>query len=226
MAKQTVWGALKSAIPPQWIANKHETELSLTLKGYDSTIALRSADNPDALRGVGLDFAVLDEYSTIAPVTWTEVIRPALADKQGEALIMGSPRGYNALYDLYSLALEAEQWAAFKFSTAEGGLVAPEEIAAVKATLDPRTYAQEFDADFTQSVNRVFLMFQRKQNVRADLADPGANIPPLPAELASDIIAREAYARRQGELLVGLDFNVSPMAAVIAVKAGDELHVA
>ena len=85
-------------------------------------MALRSADNPDALWGVGLDFAVLDEYSTIDPVTWTEVLRPALADKQGEALFMGSPRGYNALYDLYSQAHEAEQWAGFKFSTAEGGL--------------------------------------------------------------------------------------------------------
>lgn len=201
MAKQTVWAALKSAVPPQWIRHTHETELSLTLRGYESTIALRSADNPDALRGVGLDFAVLDEYSTIDPLTWQEVIRPALADKQGEALIMGSPRGYNHLYDMYTLAQETAHWAAFKFSTAEGGLVAEEEIAAVKETLDPRTFAQEFEADFTQSVNRVFLMFQREHHVRADLQDTGS------------------------DLLIGIDFNVAPMSAVICQKAGDECHV-
>jgi hypothetical protein len=196
-----LWAALKSAIPPRWIARKNETDLSITLKGYESTIALRSADNPDALRGVGLDFAVLDEYSNIDPVTWSEVIRPALADKQGQAIIQGSPRGYNALYALYSQALEADHWAAFKFSTAEGGLVPPEEIEAVRTALDPRTFGQEFDADLAQSVNRVYLMFQREHNVRADLQDAG------------------------GPLLVGLDFNVNPMGAVIGQKAADELHI-
>ena len=200
-AKTVLWSALKSAIPPQWVARKNETDLSITLKSYDSTIALRSADNPDALRGVGLDFAVLDEYSNIDPVTWNEVVRPALADRQGQAIIQGSPRGHNALYDLYSQALEQEQWAAFKFSTSEGGLVSPEEIDAVKATLDPRTFGQEFDADFTQSVNRVFLMFEREHNVRADLQDTG------------------------GDLLIGIDFNVAPMSAVIGVKVADELHI-
>jgi hypothetical protein len=201
LAKQTVWAALKSAIPPRWVATKSEIDLSITLRGYGSTIALRSADNPDALRGVGLNFVVLDEFSNIDHITWSEVIRPALADRQGGALIMGSPRGYNALYDLYSQALETEHWAGFKFSTSEGGLVSEGELAAVKATLDPRTFGQEFLADFTQSVNRVYLMFQREHNVRADIADTG------------------------GPLLVGMDMNVAPMSAILAVKAADELHV-
>jgi hypothetical protein len=200
-AKQILWGPLKSAIPPQWIAQKSEVDLSLTLKGYGSTIALRSADNRDALRGSGLDFCVLDEFSSMDPETWHEVIRPALADKRGHAVIQGSPRGYNALFDLYMAARETPTWAAFKFSTAEGGLVRPEEIDAVKGTLDPRTFAQEFEASFEQSTNRCYMMFSREHNVRDDLHDTG------------------------GPLLIGIDFNVSPMSAVIGQKAGDQLHI-
>ena len=202
MAKTVLWSALKSAIPPQWIASKNETDLSITLKGYGSVISLRSADNPDSLRGSGLDLAILDEYSSIHPDTWHQVVRPSLADKRGHALILGSPRGYNALYDLHSQAQEIEDWTSFHFSTEDGGLVTPAELEAVKATLDPRTFGQEFEADFTTSVNRVYLMFQREHNVRGDVQDQG------------------------GPLLVGIDFNVVPyMSAVIGQKATDELHI-
>jgi hypothetical protein len=202
MAKQILWSALKSAIPPQWIAAKNETDLSITLKGYGSALALRGADNPDSLRGVGLDFAILDEFASMHPEVWPEIIHPALADRRGEALFLGTPRGFaNCLYELWDQAQETEDWAAFKYTTAEGGLVPPEEIEAVRSTLDPRTYAQEFDADFAQSVNRVYLMFSRDQNVRADVHDTG------------------------GDLWIGLDFNVNPMSAVVGTKAGDELHI-
>jgi hypothetical protein len=91
-------------------------------RGLGSTIALRSADNPDALRGVGLDFCALDEFASIDPVTWPEVIRPALADRRGEALILGTPRGFaNCLYELWDQAQDTEGWAAFKYTTAEDG---------------------------------------------------------------------------------------------------------
>jgi hypothetical protein len=196
-----LWPVLKGAIPSRWIASKNETDLSITLKGYGSTIALRSADNPDSLRGSGLDFAVLDEFSSMSPEVWGEIIRPALADKQGGAIIQGSPRGYNHLHDVYTSASETPGWSAFRFSTSEGGLVAPEEIEAVRASLDPVTFGQEFEASFEQSTSRVYLMFSREHNVRADITDTG------------------------GDLLVGIDFNVNPMSAVLGVKAGNELHI-
>jgi hypothetical protein len=58
-------------------------------------ISLRGADNYDSLRGVGLDFVVLDEVADIHPEVWTEVIRPALSDRMGCALFIGTPRGFN-----------------------------------------------------------------------------------------------------------------------------------
>jgi hypothetical protein len=209
-AKQILWGPLKSAIPSEWIARKSEIDLSITLKGYGSTIALRSADNPDSLRGSGLDLAILDEYSSMDPVTWHEVVRPALADKQGHAIIQGSPRGYNSLHNLYVQGQETAGWSSFRFSTFDGGLVSPEEIETIKATLDSRTFAQEFDASFEQSTSRVYLMFSQ-HNVTETVKGPDGKA-----------LAVEDYG---GDLLVGIDFNVSPMSAVIAVKVADQLHI-
>jgi hypothetical protein len=225
MSKQTIWAALKSAIPPGQVEKINESDLSITLKAYGSVIALKSADNPNSMRGAGLNFVAIDEYSDISPETWTEVLRPALVDRRGEAIICGSPRGFNHLYEMFTVASETPDWAAFKFSTQEGGLVTDAEIGAVRSTLDPVTFGQEFLADFTTSTNRVFLMFSREGNVRSDLGDPGVDVPPLASSLRADPVAVREHARSQGDLLVGLDFNVGEMTAVIAVKAADELHV-
>src|SRR3982751_5608358 len=104
---------------------------------------------------------------------WSEVVRAALADKQGQAIIQGSPRGFNHLHELFVQAQETENWQAFHYSTVSGGLVSPEEIEAVRATVAPNVYAQEFEADFAQSVSAVYLMFSRQGNVREDLRDLG-----------------------------------------------------
>jgi hypothetical protein len=199
-AKSVLWEALKSAVPSRWLLRKNEVDLSLTLAGTGSVIALRSADSPDSLRGVGLNFCVVDEFSSMAETVWSEVLRPALSDKMGQAIICGSPRGFNALHQLFVDAQEKPDWQGFHFSTEQGGLVTPEEIANVRATVDPRVFAQEFDADFEQSVSRVFLMFSRKYNLRPDVEDTG------------------------GPLLVGMDMNVNPMSCVISQRAGDQLH--
>src|SRR5258706_15659309 len=105
----------------------NETDLTIELVS-GGTISLRGADNYDSLRGDGLDFLVLDEYASIAPEAWTEVLRPALADKQGRALFIGTPRGHNHFYDLYDSAKNQAQWAAFQFTTAQGGNVVAEEF--------------------------------------------------------------------------------------------------
>src|SRR3990172_3671438 len=58
-------------------------------------VTVRSADNPDSLRGEGLDFIVLDECAFIVEEAWTEVLRPALSDRQGKAMFISTPKGRN-----------------------------------------------------------------------------------------------------------------------------------
>jgi hypothetical protein len=92
--KRIAWKPLKDLTRPYWAARPNETDLRIELIS-GGTICLRGADNYDSLRGDGLDFLVLDEYASIAREAWTEVLRPALADRQGRALFIGTPRGFS-----------------------------------------------------------------------------------------------------------------------------------
>ncbi len=83
-AKQIVWKKLKQKLVDLKWANKiNESELSIILKN-GSTISLKGADNHDSLRGVGLDFIVLDEFADIDPEAFYETLRPTLSDKEGD----------------------------------------------------------------------------------------------------------------------------------------------
>jgi len=81
MARQIVWKKLKNRLQDlRWVEKTNETELTIQLRN-GSTIALKGADNYDSLRGVGLDFIVLDEFADIDPEAWYETLRPTLSDR-------------------------------------------------------------------------------------------------------------------------------------------------
>lgn len=201
--KQVVWRKLRTRLLDlNWVEKINESELTITLKN-GSLISLKGADNADSLRGVGLDFLVMDEFADIAPEAWFEVLRPTLADTQGGALFIGTPKGIgNWAHDLYQMPTEyPNSWASWQFTTIDGGRVPQEEIESAKQDLDERTFRQEFLATFETFSGRIYYSFDRKENVKeCDYDD-----------------------RRM--LYVGLDFNVAVMATVVMVRYGDTLHV-
>jgi hypothetical protein len=200
-AKSIAWKPLKQLSRELWRGQPNESELRIELR-KGGTICLRGADHYDSLRGNGLDFLVLDEYALIAPEVWPEVLRPALADKQGRALLIGTPRGHDHFYELFESVKDHDQWRTFQFTTEQGGNVKKEELASATQELDERTYRQEFQASFENvAVGRVYYAFERAGNV----GKPRYN-PRLP-------------------LLWSLDFNVNPMCSVIAQRDGDYLDV-
>lgn len=203
MARQIVWKKLKNRLSDlNWIEKTNETELTITLKNA-SVIALKGADNYDSLRGVGLDFIVLDEFADISPDAWFEVLRPTLSDTGGKALFIGTPKGIgNWAYETYQNSLEDNKhWASYSFTTVEGGNVPESEIEQAKRDLDERTFRQEYLATFETFSGRIYYSFDRAQNVR-DLNN-------YPTDM----------------LYVGADFNVSPICATIAIRQGDDLYV-
>jgi len=202
-SKQIVWRKLKHRLQDlRWAKKINEAELTITLKN-NSTISLKGADNADSLRGVGLDFMVMDEFADIDPEAWYEVLRPTLADKQGKALFIGTPKGIgNWAHDLYSMPTESTAWASFQFTTIDGGNVKAEEILAAKQDLDERTFRQEFMATFETYAGRIYYAFDRKDNTSA------------PDEKIDTSV-----------LYTGWDFNIDPMSVVIAVRKGDNLYV-
>jgi hypothetical protein len=203
MAKNIVWRKLKNKLTDlKWVAKANETELKLELKN-GSTISLKGADNYDSLRGTGNNFIVLDEFADIDPEAWFETLRPTLSDTGGGALFIGTPKGIgNWSYDIYQNTLEdPEHWSSYQFTTVEGGNVPPEEIEQAQRDLDVRTFRQEYLATFETFSGRVYYAFDRKDNVKT-LDTPDTSV-----------------------IYVGMDHNIDPMSAVIAIRQGESLYV-
>jgi hypothetical protein len=202
MAKDIAWKVMKKLVPKAWIKSKNETDLKIELVN-GSTIELKGTENAMALRGRSLAGVVLDEAAFMDAEVWFEVIRPALADKQGWALFISTPDGTASwFYELWQYADSGDtDWSRWQFTTIEGDNVPPEEIEAARAQLDARTFRQEFEASFENLSGLVAISFA-DDNIDKIVQD----LPVLP-------------------LLIGLDFNVEFMAGVCAVKKGDELWV-
>ena len=81
-------------------ATVHESELRLDLPN-GGQVRLYGGDNPDALRGIYLDGVILDEAADMSPRVFNEIIRPALSDRKGWAVWIGTPKGQNDFFDLY-----------------------------------------------------------------------------------------------------------------------------
>jgi phage terminase large subunit-like protein len=121
-------------------------------------VQIKSADNPDALRGEGLDFVVVDEAAFIAEEAWTEALRPALADRQGGALFVSTPNGRNWFWHVWMRGQDPAQpdWKAFQFPTSANPYIAPAEIEEARALLPERVFRQEFLAEFLEDGGAVF----------------------------------------------------------------------
>ncbi|MCB9450950.1 MAG: hypothetical protein H6672_05890 [Anaerolineaceae bacterium] len=156
MADQ-VWRDLTAVLEnaPEIVITKSTRRIDFTNGGM---IAVRSAHNPDHLRGAGLDFAVLDEAAYLPPNVWPEVIRPMLVERRGGALFLSTPNGHNWFYDLFRLGMDDEEseWRSFRFTTADNPLVAPEELDSIHRSTAERIWNQEYLAQFTADAGQVF----------------------------------------------------------------------
>jgi hypothetical protein len=202
-AKMICWKRLRNKLQDlRWVRKINETELSITLKN-NSVISLKGADGgAQNLRGIGLDAVILDEAALIEEEAWTEVLRPALADRQGWALFISTPAGMNWVKDLYDLAEQfPDEWASFQYTSLEGGNIAPKEIEAARRILDARSFRQEFEGSFEVYSGRVFYAFDRRIHIK------------------------EYREELPQELHWGVDFNVDNLVAAIAVKTRTGLHI-
>ena len=200
MGKQIIYDDLLAFLRERrWLKKVNVSELTFTLVN-GSQIMIRSADNPDSIRGIGVDFVVIDEAADIPRLddTWKAVIRPTLSDREGHALIIGSPKGRNYFYDMYN-TVETD-WQSWQFTTLAGGNVSEEEIEAAKKDLDDRTFRQEFLAEWIDFQGLIYYNF----------SDDNIKSMPLPQQFILEI---------------GIDFNVSPGVAVLGFKHAGGLHI-
>ena len=129
-----------------------------------SSIWIKSADNPDSLRGEGLSGIVLDEAAQLKEEVWAAALGPSLADKQGWAVFITTPKGKNWVYNLYNYAKNADGWASWKLKTRDiNPYITKEEIDFWYNYYLERgqlhIFYQEWEADFGASQHQVYSDF-------------------------------------------------------------------
>lgn len=115
-------------------------------------IRLFGADNAEALRGMYLDGIVLDEFADMKPKVWSEIIRPLLADRQGWATFIGTPKGKNNFWQIYQAAHETPNWHVTTLKASETKLLAKDELLDAQRMMSPDQYRQEFECDFSAAI--------------------------------------------------------------------------
>ena len=203
-ARDIMWDDLKASVPRKMIRKNGINETRMMIRLINgSIIQLKGADNPESLRGVGLNLIVIDECQDIKRETWETVLQPTLATTGGRAIFIGSPKGFDWFYDNYQKGQAGEvvkdergrdvpnEWKSWQFPTITSPFIPRKEIAARKRDMDPKSFAQEFMARFENVSGRVYYPFDRN----AHIGDYDFN-PALP-------------------VYVGMDFNIDPMSSVV-----------
>lgn len=150
-AKGTSWDYLTHYAAPIPDCKVSISELSVTYPN-GGQVRLFGADNPDSLRGFYFDGVVFDEYGLQPPRIFTEVIRPALSDRQGWALFLGTPAGKNQFYDVTQQAKRDPEWFYAEYKASQTGIIDPDELAAARKDMTEDEYAQEYECSFEASV--------------------------------------------------------------------------
>ena len=153
--KSIAWDYMKHYAAPIPGHRVHESELRID---YPDTgnggaqVRIFGADNPDSLRGLYFDGVVLDEYGLMRPTLFSEVVRPALSDREGWAFFIGTPNGKNQFYDVVQTAKADPAWFAASYKASETGILSDAELQSARQAMTADEYAQEYECSFEASV--------------------------------------------------------------------------
>ena len=161
-AKTVAWDYLKYYCRPIPGITINESELRVDFPN-GGRITLYGADNPDSLRGIYLDGCVIDEVAQCPAALYGEVIRPALADRGGWVIFIGTPKGHDHFYQLYHKALKDPDWYTRTFKASDTDILNADELKAAKAQMTEAEYEQEFECSFEISDHTILIPLQLVQ---------------------------------------------------------------
>ena len=160
-AKDTAWTYLKEASAPFVSSRKEIRESELRVRLVNgSWITLYGSDNPDTLRGIYLDGVVLDEFGDCRPSLWTEVVLPTLADRNGFAVFIGTPKGRNHFYQVVERAKRDPDWFHLDLKASQSQLINQDTLEQIQSQMTPERYRQEFENDFSAAVEGTYYASQ------------------------------------------------------------------
>lgn len=214
MARSILWDELRDSIPRALVVSINETRMSIKLRN-GTRIELKGADKPDTLRGVGINFLVMDECQDIKEDTWKKVLRPTLATTRGQVVFIGTPKQFNWLYEIYMFGQRdvvtnpdgtktrtgfyfdrkgkrhVNHWISWQYPTIMSPFIPKDEIDQARQDMTEKDFKQEFEASFETMSGRVYYCFDRAAHVGNFPFNP--NLP----------------------IWIGQDFNIDPMSSVI-----------
>ena len=166
-AKRVAWEYLKyyCSFLPNAKANEADLRVDIVRDRPDGTkdkirFMLLGAENPDALRGIYLDGCILDEFAQCPPSLWGEIIRPALSDRKGWAIFIGTPKGTNHFYEMFVAAKklmdDGRNWYAQVFKASETGVLDDEELDDARATMSPEEFDQEYECSWSAALKGAY----------------------------------------------------------------------
>jgi hypothetical protein len=216
-AKAIAWARLKARIEPMrqhGMVEINEGELSVTFKHNGAIIRVFGADNPDAMRGVRLDGAVIDEVAQIKPEVWQDVLQPALSDRKGWALFIGTPQGVNLFSELYFRSNALPDWHAARYTVFDTNAIDPDEVSRLKRDMSETSFAREYLCDFAaagddQLISLSDVESAAQRQMREDQVSFAAKILGVdPARFGDDrsvIFPRQGLAAGQPIIYRGID---------------------
>lgn len=151
-AKAIAWARLKARVEvlrQHGACEVNESELSVTFKHNGAVIRIFGADNPDAMRGVRLDGCVIDEVAQIKPEVWQDTLQPALSDRRGWALFIGTPQGVNLFSELYFRAASLSDWHSAKYTVYDTHSIDADEVERLRRDMAETSFAREYMCDFS-----------------------------------------------------------------------------
>lgn len=138
---------------------KHETRRLLTYTPSGGRVRVKTGRHPDTLRGDDADLIIFDECALLDPATWYAVAAPMLADRDGSALFISTPRAKNWFFHLYQRAVDPinqPRWMAWRFPTHANPHLSKRAVAHLQHEMPADLYRQEILAEFLDNVGSVF----------------------------------------------------------------------
>ena len=203
-AKAIAWARLKQKIEPlrrTSVVDINEGELSVRFKHNGAIIRLFGGDNPDAMRGLRLDGIVMDEVAQLKNELWTDIVQPALSDRLGWSIFIGTPSGINLFSELYYKAIEEDDWTASRYTVFDTDSLHPDEVKRLQRDMSETSFAREYLCDFSaQGDDQLIALADTEDAAKRVYQQDHVKLSPVilgidPARFGDD---RSVIFRRQG----------------------------
>ena len=206
MAKRTIIPTIKDLLDGREIKYKYHSSdhyFTIHYDGHVGTLWVGSGNDPDSLKGsnlaaAGIDEPFLQKYDVLTQLSAR--VREPMAN-HSEICAAGTPEGIGGWgYDICEGELrESYDIGVFRAKTSENLALPAHYLDNLRNTYDKKMLEAYFDGEFV-TISNLLVYYNFTDDNIIDLPDPG------------------------GELCIGLDFNVNPMAGVVFWKHGSRMH--